>query len=524
MSVYREKSRSCWMEIQPPIFVALDKDITCDVAVVGSGIAGLSTAYELTKAGRSVVILDRGLIGRGMTARTTAHLASWLDDYYHEFISIRGEEMARMFYASQAGAIDRIEEITVAEGLACDFSRLEGLLFLAGGAGEDILDKELEAIHKIGIPGVELKFSPAGHGLSDGPYLVIPEQGRFHPLKYVDGLADVLKQVGAGIYAGTCVTKINETKDGVEIETAGGRKVSAGAAVVATNGPIMDKAKVSVKEIPARTYAFAAELAKGTVEDRLYWDTEDPYHYVRLQPLNDIDLLISGGEDHHSGEADNAEERFARLERWTRDRFPEMGRIRQRWSGQVLEPVDYVGFIGLSPGSERIYLVTGDSGQGITHGVAASLVLVGLIDKGTHPWAEVFAPGRKPVGAVGNFLGAAAGAVKGLAEHITGSDKDTDGEIKSADQLGPGEGAVIREGKDKLAVSRDEGGRLHRLKAACSHMGCVVHWNSFEQCWDCPCHGSQFAPDGTALNGPAIQPLKAASESAEEKTVHATSS
>jgi nitrite reductase/ring-hydroxylating ferredoxin subunit len=289
-------------------------------------------------------------------------------------------------------------------------------------------------------------------------------------------------------------------------------------AVVATNGPIMDDAKVTVKERPARTYAFAAEIPKGSVEDRLYWDTERPYHYVRLQPMEDVDLLISGGEDHKSGEADNAEERFARLEAWTKERFPEMGRVRQRWSGQVLETVDYVGFIGLSPGSERTYIVTGDSGQGITQSVAASLVLGGLINNGAHPWAEVYAPGRKPPGAVKNFLGGAVGAVKGLAEHLTGGDRDEDGEIQSADELAPGEGAIVREGKDKLAVSRDEGGRLHKLKAACSHMGCVVYWNTFEQCWDCPCHGSQFAPDGTALNGPAIQPLEGAEADAEKKT------
>jgi Rieske Fe-S protein len=242
----------------------------------------------------------------------------------------------------------------------------------------------------------------------------------------------------------------------------------------------------------------------------LYWDTARPYHYVRLQPAGDVDLLISGGEDHGTAKADDAERRFARLEAWTRERFPEMGRVRYRWSGQVLEPEDYVGFIGPSPGTERIFIVTGDSGQGIAHGVAASLILPSLIDGEKHPWAEVYSPERQR-------------PPKHLRRKQDESE-EVDDRINEADVLSPGEGGVLREGRSDLAISRDEGGRLYRLSAKCTHEGCTVHWNTFEQCWDCPCHGSQFAPDGTALNAPAVASLAAVEEPASKMDARESSS
>jgi nitrite reductase/ring-hydroxylating ferredoxin subunit len=317
--------------------------------------------------------------------------------------------------------------------------------------------------------------------------------------------------MGGGIYADTCVAKVEEMKTLVKLETSGGKQVRAQAVVLATNSPIKDDAKITHRENPERTYAFAAEVPRGSVEDVLYWDTERPYHYVRLQPADDVDLLISGGEDHGSAKADDAEHRFARLEAWTRERFPEVVRVRFRWSGQVLEPEDRVGFIGLCPGSERVFVVTGDSGQGIAHGVAASLILPSLIEGETHPWAEVYSPERKPL--------------PNKLRRKEDEAEEVDDEIDSADALSPGKGGILKQGKEELAIARDEGGRMHRLSAKCTHEGCTVHWNTFEQCWDCPCHGSQFAPDGTALNAPAVAPLEAAKapegmQKAKESTSH----
>jgi glycine/D-amino acid oxidase-like deaminating enzyme/nitrite reductase/ring-hydroxylating ferredoxin subunit len=507
MSVYLEKSRSCWMDIRPLDFPKLDENLTCDVAVIGSGIAGLSTAYELARAGKSVVVLDRGPIGRGMTARTTAHITTNLDDYFFKFIERRGEEAARLFHAGQAAAADRIEGIASAEEIDCDFARVEARWFLTKGLGAEEFDREWEAMARVGLSGVARVAQVNGQRLSDGPAMIVPRQGRFHPLKYLDGLAKAVKRLGGKIYANTCATKIEELKTVVHIETDAGHRISTPFAVIATNAPIKDDKKITHRQEPYRTYAMAVEAPRGAIEDALHWDTEQPYHYVRMQPGREFDLLIAGGEDHGSGKADDAERRFTELEAWTRQSFPEIGKVRFRWSGQVLEPEDGIGFIGPQPtkdgeSSHKLFIITGDSGQGIAHGVVASLILRDLVEGHENPWAAIYALDRKPP--------------RDKSEKPYGDEQEVDDAVSSEDELSPGEGGILKHGRTDLAISRDAAGQMHRISAKCTHEGCTVKWNSFEQCWDCPCHGSHFAPDGTALNAPAVEPLKPAPKTAEK--------
>jgi Rieske Fe-S protein len=272
--------------------------------------------------------------------------------------------------------------------------------------------------------------------------------------------------------------------------------------VVATNAPINDKYAIHTKQAPYRTYAMAFELSKGALPDALYWDTLEAYHYVRLHRGEQLDTLIVGGEDHKSGEADDADKRFAALTSWMRDRLPSLGREMHRWSGQIQEPIDYCGFIGLNPGDQRTFIATGDSGQGITHGAVAGMLIGDLILKGSNPWTDVYDPARKPLKAAGTFVNENITTAKNFVEYVA------PGELSSWDELKPGQGAIVRNGLTKVAAYRDESGKLFLRSAACSHLGCHLHWNSFERCWDCPCHGSQFAPDGTALNGPAFSPLE----------------
>ena len=405
MSVVLEKSRSCWMEIEPGRTSRLDRKLTCDVVVIGSGIAGLSTAYELAIQGKRVIVLDRGPIGRGMTARTSAHLTTALDDLYQEYIAIHGEEKARRHFESQEAAVTRIDAIKSEERIDCDFARLDALLFLAGEATEETLDKELEALRMVGLPNVR-KTSDGNrrHRLSEGPCLIIPRQGRFHPLKYLDGLAEVLRKRGVELFDECAVNSVEESGGAVTVRTATGATISAAAAVVATNTPINDGLTITAKEAPYRTFVLAGEVERGAIDDALYWDTEEPYHYVRLHPWGKTDLLLIGGEDYKSGQENDAKLRFERLERWGRECFPELGPIRYRWSGQVMDTIDYAAFIGLYPRSKNIFVATGDSGQGITHGVVAGLVIAGLIENGEHKWADIYDPSRKPARSAKQFL------------------------------------------------------------------------------------------------------------------------
>jgi glycine/D-amino acid oxidase-like deaminating enzyme/nitrite reductase/ring-hydroxylating ferredoxin subunit len=478
----------------------LNGDRRCDVAIIGSGIAGISTAYELAEKGQQVAVIDRRRIAGGITARTSAHLAPLCDDLTSAMIKLRGEGLSRAFYESQAAAVDRIEEIQKQEDISCDFRRLDGYLFQALNTDSNIIDDELDAVRKVGAPVDRLVGVPLA-GCDKQHVLRYPRQATFHPLKYLKGLAAAIEAKGGEFYSETIVEKIEEL-DGAVIVTTDLGVITAKAAVVATNSPINDTLALHTKMAPYRTYAMAFAIRRGAIPDALYWDTLDPYHYVRLQPGDGrTDYLIVGGADHKSGEADDADLRFEALEAWARNLIPAIQDETHRWSGQVLDTIDYAAFIGRNPGDENIFVHTGDSGQGMTHGVVGSLINSALIAGEDPKWQEVYEPARKTLAGISNYLRENLTAIKNFAEYLA------PGELNSPDDLKPGHGAIVRVGLTKIAAYRDSKGVLHARSAACTHLGCHLHWNSFEVCWDCPCHGSQFAMDGTPLNAPAISPL-----------------
>ena len=329
-----------------------------------------------------------------------------------------------------------------------------------------------------------------------GPALRFPRQAQFHPLAYLAGLTRAIQQRGGRIYGQTHVTGV-ESGPPARVATEAGHTVTADFVVCATNTPIIDWLVIHSKQAAYRTFAIGARVPEGSVPAALYWDTADPYHYVRLHG----DLLIVGGEDHKTGQEDDGYDRFAYLEAWSRERFP-IGEVEFKWSGQVMEPVDGLAYIGRNPGDKRHILVaTGDSGQGMTHGTIAGILLTDLIAGRPNAWEGLYDPSRKSIRAVAEYLKENVNVAKQYLDYVS------PGEVRSADEIRPGGGAVLREGLTKLAVHRDEGGALHSLSAVCPHLGCIVHWNSLERTWDCPCHGSRFAVDGAVLNGPAVSGL-----------------
>jgi glycine/D-amino acid oxidase-like deaminating enzyme/nitrite reductase/ring-hydroxylating ferredoxin subunit len=480
----------------------LTENVRADTVVVGSGIAGLSTAYELALKGQKVVVLDRGRIAGGMTSRTSAHLTPQCDDGFEALTRLRGLDGAQTFYESHAAAVNRIEAVQQDEGISCHFRRVNGYLFPAiGKKPSEEITPEFEATKKVGMP-IERHTGLPFKGQEAERCLRYPNLATFHPLRYLRGVAEAIVKRGGSLFADTTVTAIKEKDDAVTVRTANNASVQAAQAVVATNSPINDRVKLHTKLAPYRTYAMAITLPRDSIEDALYWDTLDPYHYVRLEAgRGDTQYLIVGGADHKTGEADDGWVRFEGIESWIRGLLPQLGNVTHRWSGQVLDTVDYAAFIGRNPGNEHIYVHTGDSGQGLTHGVAGSLVLSQLIAGEKCAWSDFYDPSRAVLSAAKNFLVENVTAVKNFAEYIA------PGELKSVDELKPGQGAIIREGLSKVAAFRADNGRVHRVSAACTHVGCHLHWNSLERCWDCPCHGSHFAIDGTPLNGPAVAPL-----------------
>ena len=504
------ESVSVWMATaDAPHAGRLDHDLETDVVIVGAGIAGLTTAYLLARDGRRVAIVDDGPVAGGETCRTTAHVVNALDERYHELERLFGEEGARVAAESHTAAVDKIDEIIGAERIDCDWSRLDGYLFAPEGESEKVLFDELAAAHRAGLTEVELVERAPVASFATGRALRFPRQGQFHILKYLDGLARAIKRNGGQIFTETHADEIKSIDaQNASVRTAEGHTLTARAAIVATNTPVNDLVAIHTKQAPYRTYVIGARTAKGSVPKILLWDTADPYHYVRIQELDDHDVLIVGGEDHKTGQEDDAERRYAALERWTRERFPSIEAVEFRWSGQVMEPVDGLAFIGRNPmDGENVFIVTGDSGNGMTHGTIAGMLLTDLIAGRESPWAWLYEPSRKSVGALREF------AKENLNVAAQYTDLATPGDVESVEEIKPGEGRIIRRGLTKIATYRDDAGVLHERSAVCTHLGCVVQWNSGEKTWDCPCHGSRFdCRDGHPVNGPANKGLGEAAE------------
>ena len=490
------RSVSLWMvTAHGPVYPPLEEDVRADICVIGAGLTGLFTAYNLARAGLSVVVLDDGPVGGGDTARTTAHLTSALDARYTRLEGYHGENGTRLIADSHRRAIDMIESVVQQERIACGFERLDGYLFAARPSDSDALHEEQQAATRAGLPA-EFTRAP----ITGAPVAVrFPGQAQFEPLDFLFGLAAALTRRGGRIYGGTHATSF-ESGPPAHVETARGPVVSANGLVVATHTPVNDRVAIHTKQAPYRTYVVAARTLSHSVTRALYWDTDDPYHYVRLHGQGSPWLIV-GGQDHRTGQANDAIERQRELEAWMRDHFPAAGPVEFRWSGQVFEPVDGLGLIGRNPGDQNVFIATGFAGNGMTHAAVAGALLCDLIQGRPNAWTEIYDPSRITLRSAGEYVRENVSGARHYAEHLT------PGEVESPDDIAPGAGAVVRDGLRKLAVYRDTAGTLHACSAVCTHLGCLVAWNSGEGTWDCPCHGSRFATDGRVLTGPANQPL-----------------
>jgi glycine/D-amino acid oxidase-like deaminating enzyme/nitrite reductase/ring-hydroxylating ferredoxin subunit len=475
-SIWRQDSRLLSLR-------AVDRNLKTDVCVVGAGIAGLSTAYLLSQAGRKVVVIDDGNIASGETVATTAHVSSIPDVRYFE-----------------------IEQVD------CDYRRLDAYLILKPGHDENVLDQELEAARRTGVIHVDRIERVPLPSFDSGPCIRYQGQAQFHPLRYLTALAEAIRRGGSEIYANSHATSIRGGK-GACVEVHPGARIDANAVVVCTNSPVNDRVAIHTKQAPYLSYVIAARVPNDSVPFGLYWDTDDPFHYARLHRIHDQtsgdgsfhDYLIVGGEDHKTGQAHDGDQRFARLEAWTRERFPMIDSVEHRWTGQVLESIDGLPFIGRNPlDHENVFIATGFSGLGMTNGTLAGMIISDLIRGRDNPYAELYDPSRKArsLSSLRQFAKENLNVAGQYAALVT------PGEVQSVDQISLGEGAVVRRGIHKMAVYRSDDGTLREMSAICPHLGCVVEWNSTDKTWDCPCHGSRFGAHGAVRNGPANTDLE----------------
>ncbi|HOB75223.1 MAG TPA: FAD-dependent oxidoreductase [Phycisphaerae bacterium] len=519
------RSVSIWMATADiPVPRELEQDLQADVCIVGAGIAGLTTAYLLTRQGQSVVVLDDGIPAGGETCRTTAHLSNAIDDGFHMIERLHGQEGARMAAESHGAAIDQIERISTEEGIDCDFERVDGYLFVPPGSSTEELNRELQAARRAGLAGVERVERAPIPDFNTGPALRFPRQGQFHPIKYLAGLIRAIERNGGRIFTRAQVKGVKGGSQ-ARIETQQGPTVTAGAAIIATNSPINDMLTIHTKQAPYRTYVVGLLVPAGSISRALYWDTSDPYHYARLQRADGVhgteaqagqplahEVLIVGGEDHKTGQATDFDRRWDALERWGRERWPQATQVVFRWSGQVMETIDGLAFIGRNPGDyPNIYIATGDSGMGMTHGTIAGMLLTDMILGRPNRWEKIYDPSRRTLRAAGDFARENLNVAWKYADWIK------PGEVESVDEIPPGKGALIRRGLKLIAAYRDASGRVHERNAVCTHLGCIVSWNEAEETWDCPCHGSRYDGYGNVLNGPTIYGLGPAEAEAPQR-------
>ena len=503
MQPVAKESQTLWQDLFESTreYPSLQHEINADVCIIGAGITGLTAAYLLAKSGKKIAIIDAWGVAAGETSRTTAHLTAVLDDRYYHLESIFGETKTRHIAESHMAAINRIEMMCKKENIACDFQRVPGFLVAKNAKQAQSLEKELASCRRLGLGNVEMHSSILSPMKEVYAALCFPDQASFNIAKYIQGLLAVLQDLKVTIYTGSAVQDIQED-DPWHVILENKARINATEVIVAAHTPFNDRFKIHTKQAAYRSYVLAYEIPKESYPSCLIWDLEEPYHYIRRVAGGNTDFLLIGGEDHKTGQCDNPEQRFENLKKWSKQHFNHLGELRYQWSGQIIEPVDGLAFIGKNPDSDNLYMATGFSGNGMTYGTMAGILIHDLIQGVANPWEEIYQPSRKTLKTAGQFLDENLNAVSCMVK-----DWVKPCVVKSEDKIPRGEGAIMQDGLNKVAVYRDEQGDIQKFSAKCPHLGCVVQWNGGEKTWDCPCHGSRFTAQGKVINGPAASDL-----------------
>ncbi len=495
---------SYWLaEPRAKEFPTLADSLSVDVLVVGGGIAGVTTAYLLRRAGMSVALVERGTIGEVDTGHTTAHLTAVTDTRLSDLVDQFGSDHARAVWDAGTAAIDQIEANIEREGLDCEFTRIPGYLHAPIGE-ESSVDREkfqedARLANEFGFDAAYLDSVP----FMEKPGVRFSDQAKFHPIKYLRALAQLVPGDNSYLLENSEVKEFDSKTRRAKVNR---HWIHYGLVVLATHNPLtgesgmMGSMMFQTKLALYTSYAIGARIPSGFIPAASFWDTNDPYFYLRVDRGSDFDYAILGGEDHKTGQVTDNKPLFERLEGKLLKIAPP-AEVDRHWSGQVIETNDGLPFIGESdPGQ---FVATGFSGNGMTFGTLAGMMASDWAAQKTNPWTELFAPSRKKLkGGVWDYLKENADypyylLKTRLAAAEGGSVKD----------VAAGEGKILKLKGKKMAVYRDQSGKVTQRSAICTHMGCVVRWNEAESTWDCPCHGSRFQPDGSVIAGPAETPL-----------------
>jgi glycine/D-amino acid oxidase-like deaminating enzyme/nitrite reductase/ring-hydroxylating ferredoxin subunit len=479
-------------------------DTTVDVAVIGGGIAGLTTALLLKEEGKRVAVIEADRIVEGITAYTTAKITALHNLIYAHLARDFDAETAQLYAQANQAALELVADRVKQYNIACDFLRQPAYTYTTEQGEVQKIEAEVEAARKAGLPVEFVRESALPYPIAGA--IRLDNQAQFHPRKYLLGLAQLIDCDGSCVWEGTRALKV-EDGEPCRITTNCG-VLTADQVIIATHFPFQDSAAYFARMEPHRSYVLAVTL-HGPAPEGMYITT-DSAHSIRRQPMpNGRDLLLVGGEGHKTGKATDTAERYARIEAWARSSFP-VDEVIYSWSTQDYATFDRIPFIGLAgPTSKNVYVATGFKGWGMTTGTLAGLTLCGAITGREVPWAKVFNPNRVELTGVASMVKANMEVAKDfVVDHLARAKHE---------DVAPGEGCLVKTDDGEEAVYRAPDGTVHAVSSTCTHMGCKVHWNPAELSWDCPCHGSRFDRLGGVLNGPANQNLGGVDTTADQQ-------
>lgn len=495
--VHRARHRSLWWDgVERPEREPLRGDLSCDVAVVGGGITGLTVALLLAEEGLSVVLVEQHRLVAGTSGRTTAKVTSQHHLTYARLLLSRGPQGPATYGAAMEASKERVVEL--ADGIDCDLRRRPAYLYATRRPERLLVEVEARAARGAGLPAILTDDVPVPFATKGA--LRFDDQVELHAVRYLVGLAERFERAGGRIFEHTRATNVEEDSTHCRVRTEQG-SLRAGQVVVATLLPFLDRGAHFARAYPSTSYVVTARV-RGDLPDAMLHAAAPPTHSIRAVPFGDTELLMVLGESHHTGSGKATSARYERLAAFATDHWDVVS-FEHRWSAQDFTSDDGVPYIGaVNWRSRRVHVATGYKKWGMTAGTLAATLITDAIVGRANPWARFFAADRLHPLAEGVRFATENGKV-GL-RFVAGRIASGRGDVAD---LAPGEAAVLSDGGERVAAYRDPAGVAHVVSATCTHLGCAVAWNAAETTWDCPCHGSRFAPDGDVLEGPATVPL-----------------
>jgi glycine/D-amino acid oxidase-like deaminating enzyme/nitrite reductase/ring-hydroxylating ferredoxin subunit len=491
---------SFWLGTTPETdYPKLTDGVEVDVAVVGAGIAGITAAVLLKRAGKTVALLDSKRIVHGATGYTTAKVTSGHGLGYTKIRKAFGEEGTRTYAAANQAALERIAHFVEEDGIDCDFERKTNYAYAEDEDQAAQVKEEVEVEQAAGLPASLVREAPLPYPVTAAVRL--DNQAQFHPRKYLLALASTIPGDGSHVFENS---RVQTVKHGEPCEVVADQGViRARDVVVATHLPILDRGLFFAKAYPHRSYAVAASIDPSDAPDGMFINAGTPTRSVRTMPDGDRLFINVGGNGHKVAAEDDTPARYDQLEEFLREHWPNAGEVEYRWSTQDYMPHDQVPYVGRAwRTAKHGYTATGFNKWGMTNGTAAAMIISDAILGRENPWAELFDAQRlRPIRTSKFFKENLSAGFHFFADRIRAGDKG------SLDEVGPGEGAIVGRVR-KTAVYRDDDGKVHELSPVCRHLYCHVHWNPAERSWDCPCHGSRYAAEGRVIEGPATKDLK----------------